>query len=72
MWPYKETEEYYLKSLKIYEKELGLDHPSTATNYWWLAILSEEKKDYKKTETLYLKTINIYENKLGIEHQNTN
>jgi tetratricopeptide (TPR) repeat protein len=68
---YKEAEDYFMKALKIREKELGFDHPSTANTYWWLATLYEKNEDYKKAESFYIKTIDIFTKVLGEDHSNT-
>ncbi len=67
----KSHELLYLKALKIREKVLGEEHPSTATSYNNLAGLYESMGENKKTEPLYIKALKTSEKILGEKHPNT-
>jgi tetratricopeptide (TPR) repeat protein len=68
---YKKAEPLYEKALKIYQKVLGEEHPSTATSYGSLAGLYRSMGAYEKAEPLYLKSLKIREKLLGEEHPST-
>ncbi len=61
MGEYQKAEPLYLKTLKINEKILGEEHPSTAISYNNLAGIYETMGEYKKAELLYLKSLKINE-----------
>jgi tetratricopeptide (TPR) repeat protein len=65
---YAEAEPLYLKALAIREKELGKNHPSTATSYNNLASLYKTQGRYAEAEPLYLKALAIREKELGENH----
>jgi tetratricopeptide (TPR) repeat protein len=54
MGAYEKAEPLYLKALKIHQKVLGEEHPSTATSYNNLAELYKSMGTYEKAEPLYL------------------
>ena len=62
---------YYEKSLKIKEKVLGKEHPSTATTYNNIAGVYEDMGDYAKALEYYEKALAIREEVLGDEHPST-
>ena len=65
---YEQSESLYLKAKEIREKELGENHPSTATTYNDLANLYNSLKKYEESEKFHLKVKKIYEEILGLEH----
>ena len=62
---------YYEKSLKIKEKVLGDEHPSTATTYNNIAGVYEDMGDYGRALEYYEKALKICEEVLGKEHPYT-
>ena len=65
---YEDAEPYFLKSLEIYEKVLGENHPDTATSYNNLAGLYKSQVRYEDAEPFYLKALEIREKVLGENH----
>jgi CHAT domain-containing protein len=53
------------------EKNLGPDHPSTATSLNNLALLYRSQGAYAKAEPLYLRSLAIMEKALGPDHSDT-
>ena len=68
---YKKAETLYEKSLRIRERVLGEEHPSTATSYYNLARVYQAQGKYEKAEGLYEKSLRIRERVLGEEHLST-
>ena len=56
------------RSLEIYEKALGPDHPSVAAGLNNLAVLYKSLGDYPKAEPLYKRSLAIKEKALGPDH----
>ncbi len=50
---YEEAEPLHQRSLSIYEKVLGQDHPWTATSLNNLAALYDDQGKYEEAEPLY-------------------
>ena len=67
---YSEAEPLYLRSLEIYERQLGADHPDVATNLNNLAALYRAQGKYSEAEPLYLRSLEIRERQLGEDHPN--
>jgi tetratricopeptide (TPR) repeat protein len=59
------------KSLAISEKELGANHPDTATSLNNLALLYYSMGRYAEAEPLYVRSLAISEKELGANHPNT-
>ena len=62
------AEEFYLKSLKIYENLFGENHSDVAMSYNNLGNLYDNKGNLSKAEEFYLKSLKIYENLFGENH----
>jgi tetratricopeptide (TPR) repeat protein len=58
----------YQRSLKIYEKSLGPEHPDVATSLNNLAELYRIQGQYGKAEPLYQRSLKIWEKSLGPDH----
>ncbi|NQY38406.1 MAG: tetratricopeptide repeat protein, partial [Alteromonadaceae bacterium] len=58
----------YLRSLDIFEKVLGAEHPDVATSLNNLALLYESTGDTDRALPLYQRSIDIFEKVLGPEH----
>ncbi|MFQ5540300.1 MAG: tetratricopeptide repeat protein [Candidatus Binatia bacterium] len=65
---YTEAEPLYLRSLAIWKKALGLDHPSVAIGLNNLALLYTAQGKYAEAESLYLRSQAIWEKALGPDH----
>jgi tetratricopeptide (TPR) repeat protein len=65
---YSEAEPLYLRSLNIYEHQLGSDHLDIAQSLNNLAALYQSQGRYSEAEPLYLRSLNIYEHQLGFNH----
>jgi tetratricopeptide (TPR) repeat protein len=65
------VEFWYQKSLAISEKELGANHPSTATVLNNLAGLYKSIGRYAEAELLYVRSLAINEKELGANHPDT-
>ena len=59
------------RALAIYEKELGPNHPSTATALSNLALLYQAQGALNQAEPLYKRALAIYEKALGPNHLST-
>ncbi|MEO0415519.1 MAG: tetratricopeptide repeat protein, partial [Verrucomicrobiota bacterium] len=68
---YEEAEPLYKRALAIREKQLGADHPDTATSLNNLAVLYYEQGKYKEVEPLYKRALAIKEKQLGADHPGT-
>jgi CHAT domain-containing protein len=66
-----EDQGLYQRSLKIREKQLGPEHPDTATSLNDLALLYQAMGDHGKAEPLFLRSLKITEKQLGPEHPDT-
>ena len=65
---YGRAEPLLKRSLAIWEKALGLEHPRVATGLNNLAALYYSLGDYAKAEPLYKRSLAINEKALGLEH----
>jgi len=65
---YSEAEPLYLRSLSIYEQQLGQNHPDVATSLSNLANLYQSQGRYSEAEPLYLRSLEIMEQQLGANH----
>jgi tetratricopeptide (TPR) repeat protein len=65
------VELWYLRSLAIREKELGANHPDTATSLNNLAGLYRSTGRYAEAEPLYVRSLAIREKELGANHPST-
>ena len=65
---YNRALEYYNNALKIREKVLGTEHPSTATSYNNIGLCYDNLGDYDKALEYYNKALKISEKVLGTEH----
>jgi len=63
--------EWYHKSLEIYERVLGVDHPNTAITYNNIAGVYKDQGDYPKALKWFHKSLAICEKILGPEHPYT-
>jgi tetratricopeptide (TPR) repeat protein len=68
---FTEAESLYVRSLAIYEKQLGTEHPTTASSLNNIAILYYLMGRFEGAELLYVKALAIYEKHLGAEHPDT-
>jgi tetratricopeptide (TPR) repeat protein len=68
---FTEAESLYVRSLEISEKQLGGEHPSTATSLNNIATLYESMGRYEEAEPLYVRSLKIREKHLGAEHPST-
>ncbi len=71
MGDHQKAEPLYLRSLAIYERALGPDHPSTANALNNLAGLYFIKGDNQRAESLYKRSIVLKEKALGPDHPET-
>ena len=65
---YDKALEYFEKSLAIYLKTLGGEHPSVATSYNNIGSTWDDKDEYDKALEYYEKSLAIYLKTLGGEH----
>ncbi len=65
---YSEAEPLYLRSLSIWERQLGADHPSVATSLNNLAGLYKLQGKYNEAEPLYLRSLEIDKRIYGADH----
>jgi tetratricopeptide (TPR) repeat protein len=65
---YADAEPLYKRSLAIYEKALGPDHPGVATSLDNLASLNGIQGRYEEAEPLYRRSLAIREKALGPDH----
>ena len=65
---YAEAEPLYRRSLVIYEKALGPDHPDVARTLGNLAGLYRAQGRYAEAEPLYRRSLVIFEKALGPDH----
>jgi CHAT domain-containing protein/Tfp pilus assembly protein PilF len=68
---YAKAEPLFQRALKIREKALGPDHPSTGMTLSHLATLYESLGDYAKAEPLLQRALKIREKALGPDHSYT-
>jgi tetratricopeptide (TPR) repeat protein len=68
---YESAEPLYQRALDIWERQLGADHPSTATSLNNLAALYHSQGKYESAEPLYQRALDIYERQLGADHPDT-
>ncbi len=67
---YAVAEPLYKRSLAIWEKALGVDHPDVAASLNNLAELYRLQGRYAEAEPLYKRSLAILEKALGAEHPN--
>jgi CHAT domain-containing protein/Flp pilus assembly protein TadD len=67
---YQQAEPLLQRSLVIYEKALGNEHPDVARSLNNLALLYQAQGKYQQAEPLYLRALNIFEKLVGKEHPN--
>ncbi len=67
---YAEAEPLYKRSLAIWEKALGPDHPDVALSLNNLALLYRTQGQYAEAEPLYKRSLAIWEKALGPDHPN--
>jgi len=65
---YGAAEPLYKRSLAIWEKALGSDHPDVATSLHNLAVLYGAQGNYGAAEPLYKRSLAIFEKALGPDH----
>jgi tetratricopeptide (TPR) repeat protein len=65
---YNEAEPLIVRSLSIYENQLGENHPYFAASLNNLAILYRKQGNYNEAELLYLRSLSINEKYYGEEH----
>jgi len=68
---YRETEPLYVRALSIHERQLGMEHPDTASSFNNLAALYESQGKYGEAEPLYKRALWIRERQLGEKHPDT-
>ena len=68
---YAQAEPLYVRALAIKEKQLGSNHPDTATSLNNLASLYESISKYAEAELLFVRALEIVEKSLGNNHPNT-
>ncbi len=67
---YAEAEPLYKRSLAIFEKALGPEHPNVALSLNNLAQLYQDQGKYADADPLYKRSLAILEESLGREHPN--
>jgi Flp pilus assembly protein TadD len=65
---YGEAEPLYVRSLSIYEQQLGAQHPDVATSLNNLASLYRAQGRYGEAEPLYVRSLELREQQLGAQH----
>jgi tetratricopeptide (TPR) repeat protein len=60
-----------VRSLAIWEQQLGANHPDVATCLNNLAYLYQSQGRYAEDEPLYRRSLEIFTTKLGLNHPNT-
>jgi tetratricopeptide (TPR) repeat protein len=68
---YGKAEPLLLQALEICQRQLGQDHPDTATSLNNLAELYKSQGRYEAAEPLFVRSIEIAEKVLGLNHPNT-
>jgi tetratricopeptide (TPR) repeat protein len=68
---YTAAEPLYQRALDICERQLGADHPDTATSLNNLAYLHYSQGKYESAESLYQRALDIRERQLGANHPYT-
>jgi tetratricopeptide (TPR) repeat protein len=71
MGRYEEAELLYVRSLKITEQQLGVNHPDTALSMNNLGLLYKSIGRYSEAEPLLLHSLEIKQKILGDEHPST-
>jgi tetratricopeptide (TPR) repeat protein len=66
-----EAEPLFVRSLSIWEQQLGANHPNTALGLNNLEELYKAMERYPEAEPLYLRALEIFLNRLGENHPNT-
>ena len=61
----------YQKSLRIRERVLGEEHPSTVSNYNNLAVVYEDQGKYKSALFYYFKVYKFFLKNFGLEYSAT-
>lgn len=65
---YTEAEPFFLRSLSIREKQLGVDHPDFAQSLNNLGSLYRKQGRYTEAEPFFLRSLAIWEKQLGENH----
>ena len=65
---YPEAEPLLVRSLSIYEQQLGEQHPNVAQSLNSLALLYRSQGRYSEADPLFVRSISIYEQQLGEQH----
>jgi tetratricopeptide (TPR) repeat protein len=68
---YAQAKQLYQEALRIYQKVLPPEHPSTAATIHALASLYQAQGHYSEAEELYQHALTIYEKRLGSDHPST-
>ena len=68
---YGEAEPFLQQALSISARQLGAEHPDTATSLNNLAGLYQSQGKYSEAEPLYVRALQIRERQLGAEHPQT-
>jgi tetratricopeptide (TPR) repeat protein/transcriptional regulator with XRE-family HTH domain len=68
---YTQAEPLLLQALASYTKQLGLEHPLTASCLHDLAELTDDQGHYEEAKLLYQQALAIYEQVLGPNHPDT-
>jgi len=68
---YTEAEPLHQRALAIWEKQLGAEHPGTATSLNNLAALYDSQGQHEQAEPLHQRALAIREKWLGAEHPDT-
>jgi tetratricopeptide (TPR) repeat protein len=68
---YEEAEEVHRQTLKLREKVLGKEHPSTLSSMSNLALVLRDQGNYKEAEEMHRQTLELKEKVFGKEHPST-
>ncbi|MGV0024741.1 FxSxx-COOH system tetratricopeptide repeat protein [Phormidesmis priestleyi] len=68
---YEAAEPLYVRSLRLYEQQLGADHPDTASSLNNLAALHWVQGQYEAAELSYTRSLQTCEQRLGADHHST-
>ncbi len=71
MGEYGKALEWFERALKISEKVLGKEHPSTATTYNNIALVYSDLGEYEKALEWFERALKISEKVFGKQHPHT-
>lgn len=65
---YEQAEPLYVRTLTIWEQQVGTEHFDTAFSVHGLAVLSRNRHKYEKAEPMYVRALRVRELTMGNDH----